>query len=691
MKLSSLRVPVILGLATACSGENDPGEFASPSVALTFPPPVSSTDAESITVRGTASDLNGVGEVRVNGVLASTTDGFATWQADVPLANGMNTLTVAASDSHGNTNTRAAEARIESQPLLLWPTAIAVDPSSPLAFLLDSGPSVKSVDLMSGARAIVSDALHGTGPPLSGGRGIALDGGRALVASSQNFGGFVIASVIAVDPMSGDRTIVSDDTLGMGPSFGLLLGITVDGDRALVTSHLPMVSGSGAVVAVDLVSGDRTILSGATAGSGPGLRTPEGIVVDGGRALVLDRSLTALVAVDLASGDRTIVSDASTGTGPVFSPYQKAITLDGDRALVVDGGLDAIIAVDLVNGDRTFLGIPPAEPVIPNLTAIALDVTDGTRVLVTHVGHRAVQGVDLASGERTFVSPPTSVGTGPSIKSRVIALEGDLALVRGEGESSLVAVDLASGARRIVSDSSTGTGPRFRGPDAVALDGGRAIVLASNPGAPDSDDDMALFAVDLASGDRSIVSDSSTGAGRPLGEDGDIALAGNRVLTLGDGVIAVDLASGDRTIVSNRTRGQGPHFLDHQPSIVLDGNRAIVADESDTNFRLVAVDLASGDRSIVSGEFTGQGPMFRDTDDLLLDGDRVLVVARLGIFTVDLATGDRTILSGFSTGLGPIQPEGIARSGDRVYVTDHDLGAIVAVDPRTGQRTIVAR
>ena len=685
MKGSATRVVVILGLAAGCSEGGGLG--VAPTVALTFPPPVSSTDAESITVRGTASDPSGVAEVRVNGVLASTSDGFATWQADVPLALGMNTLTVAASDARGNSDTRAAEARIESQAFLLWPQAIAVDPWSPLAFVLDDRDSIKSVDLTSGIRSLVSDRRRGSGPSLKDCQGIAIDGNRALLVSTLNYAGTLITSVIAVDLVSGDRTILSDDSHGIGPSFDYLQAITVDGDRALVTSYVP--NATGAVVAVDLVSGDRTVLSDPTLGSGPALRTPGGIVVDGSRALVLDSTLDAVVAVDLASGDRTIVSDASTGTGPLWSSYyRQGITLDGGRVLIVDTGQEAVLAVDLLSGDRTFLVHPPGGELNSYPLSIALDVTAGTRALVAHARQRAVVGVDLSSGERTFVSPPTSVGTGPTIGPSVIALEEDLALVTDS--FTLFAVDLASGARRIVSDPSTGSGPRFGHPDAVVLDGGRALVLATNFDSLDKDHDEALFAVDLASGDRSIVSDSTIGEGRMFREAGDMVLAGNRVLVTYGGVMAVDLETGDRTIVSDRSTGQGQDFLDDQGGMVLDGNRVIVGASSDTNFMLLAVDLASGDRSIVSGEFKGEGPLFRETDDLLLDGDRVLVVSRGSIMAVDLATGDRTILAGLPTVLEPIEPRGIARSGDRVFVTDPSFG-ILALDPLTGQRTIVAR
>jgi hypothetical protein len=678
MKHSALRALVILGLATACNDVNEPGEFTAPLVALTFPPPVSSTDAETITVTGTASDPSGIAEVRVNGVLASTSDGFATWQANVPLALGRNTLTVAASDLQGNSDAQAAQAEIESQPLLLGPAGIVLDPSRQLALVLDSG--IKAVDLMSGARTTISGSTRGTGPELRS-HGIALARDRALVIHA------VPAEVVAVDLVSGDRTILSDDTHGIGPPLHQPRAITVDGDRALVIDSPSM--GDRAIVAVDLVSGDRTILSGPSVGSGPGFRTPTGIVLDGSRALVLDRR--ALLAVDLATGDRTILWDAEAGagTGPIFSQYRLEIALNGNRVLVSDSGLGAVFAVDLVSGDRTILsdpstgGGPRFSPFAP--TSIVLDETDPSRALVVDPGLGAVLAVDLSSGERSFVSA-SSVGTGPPVAgpvtSRAIALEGNRALVVGRDRASLVAVDLASGERTIVSDSSTGNGPGFQGPSAVAVDGDRALVLT----------EMALFAIDLASGDRSILSDESTGEGPEFGDPDDMALAGGQAFVTDGSLLAVDLASGDRRVVSSRSIGRGPHFAEFLRGIVVDGNRAFVITSTDSEALVLEVDLASGDRRIVTAEFTGEGPFSKDCHDLVLDGDRLLVANGGTLFAVDLATGDRTILSDGTTGAGPHMGfEGIARSGDGILVTAPNFRAVLAVDPRFGQRVIVAR
>ena len=75
--------------------------------------------------------------------------------------------------------------------------------------------------------------------------------------------------------------------------------------------------GLGAVIRVDPVSGDRTILSDASIGSGPGFVSPFGIAVEADGGLVVrDFGLDAVVRVDPVSGDRTLISDPSIGSGP---------------------------------------------------------------------------------------------------------------------------------------------------------------------------------------------------------------------------------------------------------------------------------------------------------------------------------------------------------------------------------------
>jgi DNA-binding beta-propeller fold protein YncE len=119
-----------------------------------------------------------------------------------------------------------------------------------------------------------------------------------------------LQAVVTVDLMTGARTILSDATTPdtVNP-FTRVFNIVVDSanNRALVLdSNLP------GVVAVDLASGARTIVSDA---SGPGavnsFQMPVGIALDSvnERALVTDLAgFNAVIAVELTSGDRVIVS-----------------------------------------------------------------------------------------------------------------------------------------------------------------------------------------------------------------------------------------------------------------------------------------------------------------------------------------------------------------------------------------------
>jgi len=103
------------------------------------------------------------------------------------------------------------------------------------------------------------------------------------------------------------------DSIGSGPGFVTPRGIAVEADDSLVVVDF----GLNAVVRVDQVSGDRTIISDASIGSGPGFVAPRGIVVEAdGSLVVVDSGLEAVVRVDQVSGDRTILSDASIGSGP---------------------------------------------------------------------------------------------------------------------------------------------------------------------------------------------------------------------------------------------------------------------------------------------------------------------------------------------------------------------------------------
>jgi len=81
-----------------------------PLISITSPTSGTSTAATTITVTGTASDAtSGIASVRVNNsVAATTTNGYATWTATVPIGFGTTVVTATAVDGAGNPTTAAA-------------------------------------------------------------------------------------------------------------------------------------------------------------------------------------------------------------------------------------------------------------------------------------------------------------------------------------------------------------------------------------------------------------------------------------------------------------------------------------------------------------------------------------------------------------------------------------------------------
>lgn len=125
-----------------------------------------------------------------------------------------------------------------------------------------------------------------------------------------------------------------------------------------LTQNQAMVIDNNVVLAVDLVSGNRTIVSNAATGVGVDFITPLNLGLDlaGKRLFVIDDGRDALIAVDRLSGDRIIISDLATGSGtPFMNPSGLALDLENNRAFVIDTGLNALSLVELGSGDRVIV------------------------------------------------------------------------------------------------------------------------------------------------------------------------------------------------------------------------------------------------------------------------------------------------------------------------------------------------
>ena len=282
-------------------------DTAAPTARITFPPAVSGTEHNRITVRGTTSDESVVTLVRVNNVEATTTDSYANWEATVMLSPGINTLTVETNDINLNTDDAAASAQI----------------------------TVFSDDLLDPRGAVIDIANH-----------------RALVIDSG------LDALVAVDLGNGVRSVISDSrTPDAFNTFSFPLDVTLDSanNRALVVD-----AGLDALIAVDLGSGARSVISDNTTPDGANpLDLPISVALDSvnNRALVIDNNLDRILAIDLISGARSIFSDSTNPdvVNPFTGPFDIMLDSANNRALVVDAGLKALMAVNLTDGSRSII------------------------------------------------------------------------------------------------------------------------------------------------------------------------------------------------------------------------------------------------------------------------------------------------------------------------------------------------
>ena len=714
---------LLLAACDSSSGTTD-ADTTPPSARIQFPPTLNAlTDHNTVLIRGTASDAHsGVDSVVVNGLPARSEDGFAHWSVEVPLMEpGIQPITVAVLDQAGNRDSIAAQVRVNSQPnLLIAPSAVAFNSVNNRALVAENLSGTKAllaVNLDTGNRTVISsNAGVGDGVAFGFPRSIALDSAnnRALVADSS------LQVLLAVDLSTGERTVASgtttDNNKGTGRAFVNLRAVALDSanKRALV-----MDSGLDALLAVDLSTGNRTVISDASTGNDDAsFDTALEIAVDsaGERALVVDNIEKALLAVNLETGERTVISNGTIGDGDAFkNPVAVAFDSANNRALVVDTLSNALLAVDLRTGERTVIsngtnirGDDPFDP-----SAIALDSANN-RVLVLDKTFAALLAVDLDTGERTSISTSNAAfidwDTLPF--PYVIALDSAhnrMLVLNFKGTfTTLVAVDLSTGERTLISDDSTaGDGDQtFDLPQAMVLDNAhnRALVVDL--------DLQALLAVDLGTGERSVISSSNAGIGDGVAfvDPQAIALdsANNRVFVVDSNLqalVAVDLNTGDRRVFSDATTGDGVAFGFPQ-AIVLDKahNRALVVNyvvDNDFNVvdsNLLAVDLDTGDRTSVS---IGDDDTF--ISELALDsaGNRALLLDNSAqtLLAVDLSTDESIVIWDAALGWNGVLQGDFLDSIAYDSVNDQllaigvflNFGTLLAVDLESGDRVVLTQ
>ena len=346
----------------------------------------------------------------------------------------------------------------ESARFAIDATAVVVLPQPDDVAVADYQHTIFRVQRATGNRTVLS-GCNGSGCPSTVGSGPALDLPDGMIRRAD--GSLVVcddaaASVFAVDPVTGNRTVLSgcaDEPCSSFVGTGIQLIDPVDAvetGSSLLVADFRAGNGNGALVSVNPTTGNRTTLSGCAddacssivgsgrnfQGAGSVLRNSSGdlFVVD--RPQLLSPGPAAVFKVDSANGNRTVLSgciDAActsiAGAGLQLSnPSGGSIQADGSLVVAV-GAPNAVLRIDPVTGNRTVVsGCADVSCSIVVGTGPAFgfpvwaEVAGNGEILVSNGPTGGVFRVNPATGTRTVLSS-NSVGTGPAFTTTVGVVE----------------------------------------------------------------------------------------------------------------------------------------------------------------------------------------------------------------------------------------------------------------------------
>ncbi len=341
------------------------------------------------------------------------------------------------------------------------PSALAADSVNGIVYInsyIMTG--LMTVDPSTGEAMLLANGLSGSGTyRFFGSGGMAFHAGsRRIILPNGN------RAILGVDAITGDRILIST---GYSADLGAVMNdptaVLFDAlsDRLLVVDGIFL--GSRALLEINIHDGFRTVLSSDEVGEGAPFSTPTYLAPDWieTRVLVVDNDseTPVIVAVDLDTGDRQILSGNDFHEPALLSPSGIAVDANGGRALVADrGGSEddaRVLAVNLTNGVRTVLTDPDIDAHGPELlspTGVLLDAAQ-SRLLVADRLFRGIIAVDLETGTRSVVSGP-DVGAGLHFsdpQDLVADFTRNLLYVYDRATRALVVVELESGARATIS------------------------------------------------------------------------------------------------------------------------------------------------------------------------------------------------------------------------------------------------
>ena len=648
---------------------------------ISFPVAVSATFHDQVVIRGIAvpgsSPITGVA---IGGVAATTTDQFANWEATIDLQPGPNTLDGVITDESGDTEMLQTITVTRITPILggfgtAWDQAnrvlyfvdresfklraldvdtslvatiadisefnvagdlttavdVAFDPVVGALYLPARTPGAARAigiwrfDLQNGTWSEVSAGTRGTGPDWVAPGRIALNAAGDTAYINEN----PASRIVRVDLATGDRTILSADTVPITDGTGLEMVADIEFDNT--TGQLIVLNRSGnSLFGIDPTTGVRTLISSAVRGSGPEPTTGIALGLDsaGGRAFVFTLTSPRLtLEIDLATGDRRELEMSSLGD-------VRSIAYDttNDDLLVIELHRDSARRVDAVTGETETInsnGFPgPVSRTVRGCDLVGQQVWSVAASVLYRMGADNV--LDPIIGENSEFGGPIQIMRAAPTGSKLFLLVSG-----NDGSTKLFSYDTVAQTLTLVHDRAASADPALSTAAGLEVsDTEEAVYLFTNAIEPQ------LVRIDVATGELSVVSGAEIGTGVPFVEPVDLSLNGTHMLLVDrvGGLIEVDLQSGVRTI-STIPAPLGTETLDRGP----DGTLWLTTyDDALSIYRLAANDLQP---VLVADDETPLGYTGQLANLYSIEAGDPLISCSAGIVQIDPVTGRVVVLA----------------------------------------------
>ena len=664
-------------------------DTAAPTATILYPWVNSRTDTELISVEGIANDDSKIEEVKVNGIQATLTlvqgKKQVSWQAKVPKAGR---LVVETRDVHGNINTEASTAKVISG---VPPLTFTIDDENKriighdfelnkrriidlvtneqktlslddgLSFITRDAFSVKENRLF--RAALVNNKLNLSSSDLDSGLSSIVHI-EPLPALDDNSHFYSIPVIEVSESENALYILINRDMRDLGTRSQIVkfdlssraLTTVIDGQtqsgKSIITRIMTPTE-KGLLIVNQTYRGNyqyhneglfNLALDGSDMSQVPysGQRLPELMTVDKGNNFAYLTGYDGIHRYNISTGELTALP-ADPGKGALRFGQLRVSDINplNDALLVSDSDLEMIISVDPQSGKRSkFMHngigegrtiVYPFNFTIDNKNNIAYLADDGGN------GEEVIIAVDLNTGNRRAVG---DINSEQNLFLKGIMADPDSNALYVIIEGKIVKIDLATERSEELSSNEAGTGPTIGVLSGAVLDRGNNRILVTEP------TKHAVMAVDLATGNRSVLSSEKfgIGSGPSLGSASDIAIdTQNNIAYVSstgpDQLYTVNLATGERNLALDTCLdSQGNNLLNKES-----GNfHNIFFDESSRELLMTAQKLLVYNPD---NKFCKVTNISEALDIAKTSNNQILATAQSRLLQLNLATDESVVIS----------------------------------------------